>query len=435
MKKNLILIFIALFASICNKTYSQLSCYHFVIDAGHGGTDPGSYCSNGVAEKVLTLDMSSDLKNNLQGKGASVSMTRQTDVYVSLAARRDFINNENPDAAISIHLNAYNAVVQGTETYWCAGTVSNTLANQVQPLLVSVIGYNDRGVKNTCFTVLTTNTSIPTILTESLFHDEPNGCTFINNQVNQSNIANAHAMGIQNFLPVCNTVINNDCDNAIQLNSNLNCNYTMGTLSGATSSSLVKASCDVFGSPAKKDVFYYFYASETEHTVEVNPTGTGADAVDAVVSVYAGANCNTLSEVACGGGSGGGGGNTKTINLNNLNVGHRYWVRLYDYGTIDPLYPEFDICITHNVSTAIDVNTNDRSTKIYPIPAFDILNIESDIKYHQINIKNSIGQNLISFIPVEPIHKIDISMLNSGFYFIEFVSSDAKIIKKLIVNN
>jgi len=434
MRNFIYAIFVNILAiGISNNVLAQLSCYHIVLDAGHGGTDPGSYCANGVAEKVLTLEMCQKLRTNLMNKGATVAMTRSTDVFVSLTNRRDFINNENPDAAISIHLNAYNGVVQGTETFWCAGTPSNALANQVQPLLVSTIGYNNRGVKNSCFTVLTTNTSIPTILTEALFHDEPNGCTFINNSINQTNIANAHAVGIQNYLPVCSSVINNDCANAIQLQSDYMCNFAAGTLTGASASSLSKPSCDVFGNPAKKDVFYVFTALQDQHIVVVDPSGTGADAVDAVVSVYTGANCNTLTEVACGGGTGGSGGSTKTLNLNNLNIGQTYWIRIYDYGTIDPVYPNFEICVTHNTATSTSLYyDNNFYLNIFPNPTPDIINIDASENVKAMSIKNSLGQEVIKYQPHNKQFKTDISFLIAGFYMIEIRFENRVVCNKII---
>jgi len=414
-------------------SFSQLSCYHVVLDPGHGGSAPGSSCYNGVEEKALTLNMALALKTNLLGKGATVAMTRTTDVDVSLTGRRDFINNENPDVAISMHLNAYDGIVQGTETYWCAGSASTAFANAVQPQLVSTIGYANRGVKNTCYTVLTTNTAIPTILTESLFHDEPNGCSFINSSANQATIANAHATGIVNYLPTCSTLANDECANAIQLQNNTVCNYTTGTMSGATTSMTTKPSCDAFGTPAQKDVFYCFLATDTAHTVEVNPTGTGADAVDAVVSVYTGANCTALTEVACAGGSGGSGGVTKLLDLSGLTIGQKYWIRIYDYGTIDPVYPGFEICVTSDVQTHSSFDRlSDESLRMYPNPAKDMLNIETLFKIEEVIIKNCMGQTISKMYVSDSTLKINVSSLNSGFYFVEIRTANKCIIRKMV---
>lgn len=415
----LVLVFLMLQAQ------AQLSCYHFLVDAGHGGSDPGSTCANGVAEKVLTLDMCQKLKANLQSKGGSVSMTRSTDVFVSLTDRRNFINNENPDAAISIHLNAYNGVVQGTETFWCAGTPSSTLAGLVHPQLVSAIGYNDRGVKNTCFTVLTTNSAIPTILTEALFHDEPNGCTFINNQTNQTNIAQAHALGIVNYLPACNPVGNDLCDNATLLQSQTSCVYSPGTLSGATANSMVKPSCDGFSNPARKDVFFSFFASDTLHTIEVVPAGIGADAVDAVIAVYSGPNCNALTEIACTGGTGGGGGQAKTFSVSPLVSGQKYWIRIYDYGVLDPLYPDFELCVTHSGTTVGNSSNQEPLPYIYLSETQQgNVTINSEFTIKQLTVSDISGRIIFTTSNHSNRPSIDFSTYRNGMYFIHIIPAE-----------
>ncbi|OPZ97495.1 MAG: Sporulation-specific N-acetylmuramoyl-L-alanine amidase [Bacteroidetes bacterium ADurb.Bin408] len=374
------------------------------------------------------------LRDNLQLKGATVALTRATDVYVGLTTRRDFINNENPDASVCLHLNAYNGVVQGTETYWCAGTPSQNFANQVQPLLVATMGYTNRGVKNTCYTVLTTNTAIPNILTESLFHDEPNGCTYINNPANQAAVAAAHANGIVNYLPACNNVANDECANAQLLQSSTSCNYVSGSLLGASANTLAKPSCDVFGNPARKDVFYYFFATQTEHDIEVNPTGTGADAVDAVIAVYSGPSCSALTEIACTGGTGGSGGVTKNLSLTGLTPGQKYWIRIYDYGAIDPLYPGFEICLTEDVQTSFQNPAVNGFVKVYPNPVTDFLEIESDVPVCNVFVKNLQGQTMLSGI--QGINKIKIDMQNllPGFYIAEINTGGyiftSKVVKK-----
>lgn len=433
MKRNIcvsaIVVCLMIFSSLLK---AQLSCYHFVIDAGHGGSDPGSTCYNGVDESLLTLNMTFALRDNLLLKGATVALTRATDVYVALSDRKDFINNENPDASICLHLNAYNGVVQGTETYWCAGTPSQSLANDVQPLLVATMGYTDRGVKNTCYTVLTTNSSIPNILTESLFHDEPNGCTYINIPANQAAIAAAHANGIINYLPACNNVANDECTSAQVLQSSTTCNYVSGTLAGASANTLAKPSCDAFGSPAREDVFYYFFATQTEHDIVVHPTGTGADAVDAVIALYSGANCTSLTEVACTGGTGGSGGVTKTLNLTGLTPGQKYWVRIYDYGTIDPLYPGFEICLTEDVQTFFESTEAKSAIRVFPNPVADFLSIESANNINGIFVKNLLGQYVYEDKESDGKKLVDMRRFKPGIYFLE-VQAGAYILKTKVV--
>jgi len=63
-----------------------------IIDAGHGGSDPGAVW-NGNQEKVFNLDMALRLERMLKQAGATVIMTRTTDTYYSLFYRSAFVNN------------------------------------------------------------------------------------------------------------------------------------------------------------------------------------------------------------------------------------------------------------------------------------------------------------------------------------------------------
>jgi N-acetylmuramoyl-L-alanine amidase len=90
-----------------------------VIDAGHGGHDPGAQ-SNGVSESELTLDVAMRLSRLLQKQpGVDVVMTRDTDVYVPLEERTAIANREGADLFLSIHANASrDARARGVETYF-----------------------------------------------------------------------------------------------------------------------------------------------------------------------------------------------------------------------------------------------------------------------------------------------------------------------------
>lgn len=80
-----------------------------VVDAGHGGTDPGalSYTGSGkYCEKYFTLLYAKYLKADLKKLGARVVLTRTTDKYISLSKRRSIIRQSGADLAVSIHFNA-----------------------------------------------------------------------------------------------------------------------------------------------------------------------------------------------------------------------------------------------------------------------------------------------------------------------------------------
>ena len=96
-----------------------LSVSRIVIDAGHGGHDPGAQ-GKGVTEAELVLDVTLRLEKLLQKvPGVEVILTRRTDEFISLPERTAIANREGADLFLSIHANASpNTQVRGIETYF-----------------------------------------------------------------------------------------------------------------------------------------------------------------------------------------------------------------------------------------------------------------------------------------------------------------------------
>jgi N-acetylmuramoyl-L-alanine amidase len=90
-----------------------------VIDAGHGGHDPGAH-GNGVEESELTLDVALRVQKLLEKQaGIEVVMTRDTDVFIPLEERTAIANRTDADLFLSIHANASrNPQARGIETYF-----------------------------------------------------------------------------------------------------------------------------------------------------------------------------------------------------------------------------------------------------------------------------------------------------------------------------
>lgn len=93
-----------------------------VIDAGHGGEDPGTIGRGGLREKDVNLDIAKRLYNILTESGYNVVMTRSANAFVALQRRVQIANNSRADLFISIHSNA-NRVrsLNGLEVYCIAG--------------------------------------------------------------------------------------------------------------------------------------------------------------------------------------------------------------------------------------------------------------------------------------------------------------------------
>ena len=91
-----------------------------VIDPGHGGKDPGaSFRKANLEEKDLVLDIALRLRHILENRhDVTVYMTRETDVFVTLADRVEFANAKKADLYVSIHVNAHpSSKIEGLEVY------------------------------------------------------------------------------------------------------------------------------------------------------------------------------------------------------------------------------------------------------------------------------------------------------------------------------
>ncbi|MBI1811263.1 MAG: N-acetylmuramoyl-L-alanine amidase, partial [Nitrospirae bacterium] len=90
-----------------------------VIDAGHGGHDPGAVGPTGLYEKDVVLDIALKLKDILsKNSNLKVFLTREKDVFIPLVERTAFANSKHADLFISIHTNASpNRNARGIETY------------------------------------------------------------------------------------------------------------------------------------------------------------------------------------------------------------------------------------------------------------------------------------------------------------------------------
>ena len=77
-----------------------------VIDAGHGGKDPGCIGRGGTKEKTVVLSVAKKLKAKLDSNGYKTFLTRSGDVYLKLAERAEFAEKKHADLFISLHANA-----------------------------------------------------------------------------------------------------------------------------------------------------------------------------------------------------------------------------------------------------------------------------------------------------------------------------------------
>ena len=117
-------------ASINTSILKKVDTYKtIVIDAGHGGKDPGAVGYRRYREKIVVFKVAKELQKILKSRGYKVYMTRDSDRYVKLSSRTKYANKRNADIFISIHANAVNKrkanKINGIECYFLSPSRSS----------------------------------------------------------------------------------------------------------------------------------------------------------------------------------------------------------------------------------------------------------------------------------------------------------------------
>lgn len=170
-----------------------------IIDAGHGGSDPGAQRGD-IQEKELTLSIAMKLKQYLEAQGIKVKMTRTDDSFVSLEDRVKITNELNPDAFVSIHINSLETDrdIKGIETYYQNGR-SRQLAEKIHEQLVGKLQVPDRNVRKARFYVVN-HTDNPAVLAEVGFISNKDERDKLISSEYQAKIAESVGQGLMLFL-------------------------------------------------------------------------------------------------------------------------------------------------------------------------------------------------------------------------------------------
>lgn len=173
-----------------------------LLDAGHGGKDPGT-SGNGMQEKNLTLTIAQKIEQELQGSGIKVYMTRNSDVYPENSTRAQTAN-DIADLMVSIHINSGPETANGTETLYQvhandngARLTSKQLAEILQGKVVSATGNTNRGAKLWTDVLILNRTTVPAVIVEVIFITNTGDALKISNPAYQDQVAQAIADGIQ----------------------------------------------------------------------------------------------------------------------------------------------------------------------------------------------------------------------------------------------
>jgi len=173
--------------------------YVVVIDAGHGGKDPGAPSVTGDWEKEFNLAVALKVGKLLEAEEQiATHLTRSTDVFIELADRAKFANDLNADLFISIHANRYEPHIRGVETYYNRAD-SLSLAEVMHKHMLKGTGLADRKVRKASFHVIR-ETKMPAVLLEAGYLSNSADAKQLFTESVQDRIAAEIVAGIKEYL-------------------------------------------------------------------------------------------------------------------------------------------------------------------------------------------------------------------------------------------
>ena len=259
--RNIKLFFLIFFLfTFNNEAQSLKNEFVVVVDAGHGGKDPGNR-GNGYFEKNIALKIALNVGQTLSKNGVKVVYTRKKDVFVDLFRRAQIANEANADLFISIHCDAHNSNAYGAGTFVLGlhanernfkiaqkensviymeenyeqkydgfdpnnpeSVISLVLmqeeyleqsiiaANYIQEFFVNDLNRKDRKVKQAGFLVLR-NTYMPSVLIEAGFLTNKTEGKYLNSAKGQNEISSSVSKAILKYLRTLD-------NNRVELNTN-----------------------------------------------------------------------------------------------------------------------------------------------------------------------------------------------------------------------
>lgn len=184
-----------------------------IVDAGHGGNDPGKVGGSGVLEKDLNLSIALKLKDSLEAYGIKVILTRAEDTNLAtlgatnkkssdMSNRVELINSSDAVCFISIHQNSYlDPSVKGAQVFYYGGSdASKSLAENLQTSLINnVDSENHRKCKEGNDYYLLRKTVIPGVIVECGFLSSPEEESKLTDENYQKALADTMAETIYNL--------------------------------------------------------------------------------------------------------------------------------------------------------------------------------------------------------------------------------------------
>ena len=184
-----------------------------VLDAGHGGFDPGKVGINGALEKDINLSIVKKLQSLLEEEGFTVYLTRDKDTLLAPAnstskkkddmiARIKMVTELNPFFTISIHQNSFTDPSScGPQVfYYQDSEPSSTMAQVIQDVMNTQLSpQKKRSPQANTNYYLLTRTPTPTVIVECGFLSNPAEADLLTQDEYQSRVANSIFLGILSY--------------------------------------------------------------------------------------------------------------------------------------------------------------------------------------------------------------------------------------------
>ncbi len=219
---SFVLMFVAIFeiksASEDTMKYMPVTNKVIILDAGHGGIDPGKLSNDKlIQEKNVNLAITLKLRELLESSGAVVVLTREDDssLYTedgtktirqkyneNLKNRKKIIQESNANMFVSIHSNAFTeSKYYGAQTFYPKGKedsceLSKTIQNELKRVVDNT---NNREIKATEDIYVLKDNEIPSVLIECGFLSNDKEAKLLNDEAYQEKIAWAIYVGIQKY--------------------------------------------------------------------------------------------------------------------------------------------------------------------------------------------------------------------------------------------
>ena len=187
--------------------------FSVVIDAGHGGLDPGSIgYKTKVKERDINLAVAKKLEQKLLANGFRVIMTRIDDNGLyglstknykkrDMQKRKEIIQESNPDIVVSIHMNSYvRHNLRGAQVFYDKNSkISEALALSIQDQFAAKLEKSDKGISFGDYFMLKCTES-PSVIAECGFLSNEEDEKLLIDESYQFKIAECIFYGIINFL-------------------------------------------------------------------------------------------------------------------------------------------------------------------------------------------------------------------------------------------